>query len=57
VGKGLRRYRWAAATPEANAVSQTGREKDCARVGPYARTAARPRARAMEAQCRASDGR
>src|SRR5690606_24004287 len=48
---------WAARTPDANEVSQTGREKDCAFVGPYTRTAALPRARAMDAQCRAREGR
>src|SRR5262249_15453391 len=47
----------AARTPEAKEVSQTGRAYDWAREAPYVRTAARPRARAMEAQCLASDGR
>src|SRR5438876_2857852 len=47
---------WAEATPEAKAVSQTGRENVWARCAapPYLATAARPRARAMEAQCLAS---
>lgn len=38
------------ATPEANEVSQTGREKRCARVGPYCSTAALPSAFAIDMQ-------
>src|SRR6266498_3157139 len=46
-----------AATPDAKDMSQTGRAYDCARDGPYTRTAARPSARAIDTQCLASDGR
>ena len=49
---------WAAATPVAKEVSQTGREKAWPRcAAPYLATAARPRSRAMETQCLASEGR